>query len=165
LGELVSALHEWSVCNPTDPAKVEKYVLIADAFSDLLYVVIGTAVSQGTPVKNPWSWYAKGAGEIIDSLELVQMFTGHVAGLVALMTCDAKPSVIQSAIENFSAQINAWADRMLIPLADCFAEVHRSNMTKRTNAERINANAKYSGGLDPKGPGYEPPQLLQFLKG
>lgn len=76
-----------------DAIGVDDKVEIADALADLMYVVIGTAVTFG------------------------------------------------------------------IPLDECFAEVHRSNMTKSAPDER---EAGMKGGI--KGPNFEKPQILKILE-
>ena len=44
-----------------------------------------------------------------------------------------------------------------------FAEVHRSNMSK-TPVPVCNPGDKYAAGVNPKGPGYTPPDLEQFMQ-
>ena len=49
-----------------------------------------------------------------------------------------------------------------IPLDAAFAEVHRSNMTKLVPPAKA-LHEKYPEGFNPKGPGYEPPDIAQVL--
>ena len=50
-----------------------------------------------------------------------------------------------------------------VDLDPVFEEVHRSNMTKRAPASPAKPGEKYPEGHDPKGPGYEPPEIARVL--
>lgn len=152
--------------------------VVADSLADLLYVSLGTAVSYGiTPDDNwPEGVIPLGAPDdtnIAKEAAALCIYLGDMAKLIVYATIEKCPCGVEhslkerregamlTTVNEFNGVIAAIAEDWGIPLKEIFFEVHRSNMTK--NLGRPRTGEKYAVGLDPKGPGYEPPKIADIL--
>lgn len=153
LGELACACHD---------GDLEK---IADGLCDLLYVVLGTCVSLGIPVKADLidaNAVAKLAPTIITCRYLTDLSKAISKCLEeALMTDqDKHHRITRLTLERAISEINGFAFIYQINLEECFFEVHRANMSKNLGGA---IDGRKYGDNDAKGEGYRPPNLKPIL--
>lgn len=171
LGELAIAIHKNSIVD------------IADSLADLKYVVIGTAVSFGLPLRDNFPELIKTAPKDLDSLlnepekalEILALLS-HRVGHVIPKVLESVESIRSGSAEDTESDmqgllhlmtrldetISDAADEFGIPLELVFWEVHRSNMTKQLSG-KAGDGGKYGDGENPKGKGYRPPDIDSIL--
>jgi hypothetical protein len=151
LGETSVALHE------------KKLELFADGLCDLLYVIVGTAVSYGYIVPDLWPAGCKKA-VLSDDATFNVVLLGKLGWSVGVM-CNAimnnEIGDLGNCIENVMREIMVCAQWHEIDLEKCFIEVHRANMSKKLGGAKDGlkygtANAKE---------GYIPANLGPILAG
>lgn len=127
---------------------------IADAACDLVYVQAGTAVCYGfKTLPLPHNAGADTVMAVASSTHRAAMLMSKVIANNYFLNVAMEKEVGQRVwdeLRNSIRGVLAVAHAYLIPFNECFAEVHRSNMTKTP----LNEHRK--GG---KGPGYTPPNL------
>jgi predicted HAD superfamily Cof-like phosphohydrolase len=148
VGELAVAVHE--------NAQKENRVKIADAIADLYYVTVGTAVSSGLRVEDQFSEEE----ENFDLSDLLCELAEDLSGL--FLSSDFLRHVVMAWLRSLLMDLNSLATYYHIPLRECFLEVHRSNMSKNLSGNAASGE-KYDPLVDPKGPGYTPPDRESIL--
>lgn len=136
----------------------------ADGLTDLLYVIAGTAVSYGTalPIEmmNPYG----APTTAFDPLDVV-IFGRRVLPRLARVShaLVVAPGDAAEAIRDlWEAIVEMGARIWSFPMSVLFKEVHRSNMTKTFAPGANKPGGKY-GAVNPKGPGYTPPNIAGVL--
>jgi predicted HAD superfamily Cof-like phosphohydrolase len=161
LGELASACHE------------EDLEKIADGMCDLLYVVLGTGVSFGVPVKCRWltslSESAKVAPTVVTA-QYLAVVCKSISDCVELVARNADATGqylnetdtlrVMSTLGRAVRSINDFSAIYFIELGRCFCEVHRANMSKNLGGA---TDGKKYGTSDAKGEGFQPPNLRPIL--
>jgi predicted HAD superfamily Cof-like phosphohydrolase len=148
LGEVAVAVHN------------NDLVEVADGFADLLYVTYGTAVSMTGPVPD---YFLRGVpGCLVNPrtrLIALNQLTHWAQRVVARLESD---TLTQADLGRLCQVICYGSqDPYNLPFEQVFFEVCRSNMTKELG--KTDGGAKGDQGPNYKGPGYEPPNLLQFI--
>ena len=149
--ETYAALHENNV------------VEVADGLTDLLYVVVGTAVSYGVkcddvfepPMGRPAEVFEREDMLRFGRLILPRLQRVYLA--IAMAHDDCGPALSDLAEEICHAGARTWG----FPMQELFNEVHRSNMTK--SFSQNTTGGKY-GHVNPKGPGYSAPDIAGILE-
>jgi hypothetical protein len=149
--ETYAALHENNV------------IEVADGLTDLLYVVVGAAVAYGEPHHDAFVEPLSKPAEQFDRADILRfgrlLLPRIQRACLAMATApnDCGESLSDLAVEICRAGARTWG----FPMQELFAEVHRSNMTKTfaTNT----TGGKY-GSVNPKGPGYTPPDIAGTLR-
>lgn len=149
VGELVVAMDQ------------KELVEIADACCDLIYVIAGTAVAYGyteLPHRSfPDTKYMRlGLVDDPSILGLSGILVERLTITLYAVTLPVSHEYVKDQFVNFIEAVYRVACAYNIPLDECFAEVHRSNMSKTPLNEHL------KGG---KGEGYTPPQLAKLLLG
>ncbi len=153
LGETLAAMREQNV------------VEAADGLADLLYVIAGTAVSYGLRLPEDME---PALGRPTDRFEPadVARFTrrllprlSRVAAALTVAPADAQLAVADLWDATAETAARVWG----LPIDTLFREVHRSNMTKTFAGKANTTGGKYPAGVNPKGPGYEPPDVTGVL--
>lgn len=161
LGETAQALHE------------DKELEFIDGLCDLSYVVLGTAVTCGVllpdffgshaPLENlqvHGGYLARGSADFrLLTLAVLTQATGRVVGHFVR---EPQLMAFSADIKELQYQVCKLAAGYGIPFKACFLEVHRANMSKNVSGRPADGE-KYSGAVDPKGPGYEPANLKALL--
>lgn len=167
--ESVVALHEGDL------------VKFADGLADLMYVLLGTAVSFGSAV--PDSFYE---GDHLKTLALLDdrhtfMFLRAGGKMINILTeklyevsactcpdedCDGKVPemddhlILQEMLRDTCAMVGATAAEAGIPLREIFFEVHRANLSKKLGGAVDGRKYGEGGG---KAAGYIPPDVQGIL--
>ena len=144
-------------------------VLIADALADLGYVLVGTAVSCGLSFS--LNWRSLEPKDRSEEIRLINMVRGNAMHLMAAENGKVAVALHQNdvlkqveAVMNLFQLVYGVALIYNFPYYEIFAEVHRSNCTKRVvEGQDPAAGLKY-GKKTTKGPGYQPPNLAPLLK-
>ena len=137
----------------------------ADGLADFLYVIYGTAVAYGTACPDafrrltspPVRTFAS-----VDTLRFVNRILprlGRACDMTIGPSLDLSAALTDLADETCRLGATLWG----MPLRDLFEEVHRSNMTKTFSPTTNTAGGKYGSGVNPKGPGYSPPDIAGVL--
>lgn len=140
-------------------------VEVADGLADLLYVIAGTAESYGAQARCVFREPDRPLATAFEPFEIV-MFArlvlprvtrlAHAVGVAQIDIATSVDDLWDVIVESAT---HAWG----LPIERLFTEVHRSNMTK-TFAPALNRpGGKYAAGVNPKGPGYEPPNIHAVL--
>jgi predicted HAD superfamily Cof-like phosphohydrolase len=148
LGETSIAIHKQDV------------VEIADGLADLAYVVVGTAVTFGVFCADPKTFVEI---EHVDKLEMMRMLCAAVHGVIDRMEDTEETYQLRHLQEAICETLQGIADvatMYFIPLSDVFAEVHRSNMTKKLGGAKEGAKYGEGGG---KAETYQPPEIRKVL--
>lgn len=153
LGELSVAIHQ------------DNAIETADGLGDLLYVILGTAVSLGLPVQD--KFYEPDRGRTISGeIEFYHNFhLGTIASAVSSLLEKVRFGVendIHLALDRVTRVIGVTARERAIPFKEVFFEIHRSNMTKRLGGA---SDGKKYGTENAKGVGYQPPRIAEILAG
>lgn len=157
--ETVEAIHE------------EKLVDMADGLADLFYVLVGTQVSyfprnRITNTRLEWPKFSTNVlpggffFDPSDSLQTVQHLTSVVANLVTALEDESSERLwfmLQYALQGVCDVAAVY----YIDLSACFAEVHRSNLSKELGGS---GNGRKYGEKVAKGETYSPPDLLPILR-
>jgi NTP pyrophosphatase (non-canonical NTP hydrolase) len=148
--ETYAALHENNV------------VEAADGLADLLYVVVGTAVSYGVPCPDAFEDPQGQPALEFERNDIVRFARLMLPRLQrTYLAITLTPAYCGAALTDLAAEICATGSRTWgFPMKELFAEVHRSNMTK-TFASNT-SGGKY-GAVSPRGPGYTPPDIIGVL--
>ena len=148
--ETLAALHENNV------------IEAADGLTDLLYVIYGTSVSYGVKCCDAFTdplGFPTAEFERADILRFTRLTMPRLQRVVLALTM--APDDCGSALEDLATCIcDTGARTWGFPMREIFEEVHRSNMTK-TFAKNT-TGGKY-GSVNPKGPGYTPPDIAGIL--
>ena len=151
LAETLAALHQNDV------------IEAADGLADLLYVIAGTAVSYGVPCPDAFEIQFGKPTAVFERDEVVMFARSALRRLSRAADAVASaPLYCGAALADFAAEVCQAGARWGFPMRELFAEVHRSNMTK-TFAPNT-TGGKY-GSVNPKGPGYSPPDIQGTLRG
>lgn len=148
--ETFAALHENDV------------IEVADGLTDLLYVVMGSAVSYGAkcddafedPLGQPAESFDR--DDILRFGRLMMLRISRVCLAMTIAPGDCGPALSDLAAEVCRSGARTWG----FPMRELFNEVHRSNMTK-TFAKNT-TGGKY-GASSPKGPSYSAPDISSIL--
>jgi len=148
---------------------------VADGLCDLLYVVIGTAVSYALPINLVFHNYGMVPVEVFSTDQFdalakcanLLFWTAKCAEALDAGNLRIPPT--ERALVKLGAQLGALADAACVagalwgfPMAELFTEVHRSNMTKTFAPDKNMPGGKY-GAVNPKGPSYSPPDIAGIL--
>jgi predicted HAD superfamily Cof-like phosphohydrolase len=139
----------------------------ADGMADLLYVIAGTAVSYGTmsacdklPPRSSIPLVKSFApNDVYNFIHTTLPLIDRLANV--LMTSDSRTIIY--AINGLWMNVS-WTAVWIwgLPINELFNEVHRSNMTKTFAPDTNHSGGKY-GAVNPKGPGYSPPDIHGVL--
>lgn len=139
-------------------------VNIADALADLLYVVVGTAVScTGLPVRDHWY----GTQLTWPPVQLLAQLADQAA--ICFYHFTLQPEVVTRKLDNLARTIcqaacGATFHPRGLPFELIFREVHRSNMTKEFGTVAPGEKGDRSS-KNYKGPNYTPPNLEELIHG
>jgi predicted HAD superfamily Cof-like phosphohydrolase len=143
----------------------QNVVEAADGLADLLYVIAGTAVSYGIALPNEVPAVLWRPVEVFEASDVV-MFVRRilprltrVAHALSVVPGDASDAIVDLWSSVAESGARTWG----LPVDALFKEVHRSNMTKTFAPGANRPGGKY-GHVNPKGPGYTPPDIAGVLK-
>jgi predicted HAD superfamily Cof-like phosphohydrolase len=134
--ELRDKLHREEFC---EIVMARDLISLADGYADLKYVLLGTAVTFGA---NPHGLHVSQPPEALD----IALANLHEAALIGNI------GEVERLIGRCLACISNRCQSVNIPLNECFAEVHRSNMTKLWT--KIEVLEKFKGQKTSAGPTY-----------
>lgn len=162
LGELAIAMHEYQVASDGAPDLDELLnlrVKIADGLADLLYVSQGLGIIfLREPLRDAWNLdlnYFKPQSHLEDLISLSQRVSRVLASIL-------DPFKLRLALWDLHIAITVVAIKGYnLPFREVFLEVQRSNMTKVVG-NKLGEKGNQIPGY--KGPGYEPPRLLEVLR-
>jgi len=137
----------------------------ADGLADFLYVIYGTAVAYGVACPDAFRRSTLPPAKIFASVDVLRFSNRILPRLTRACDMTIGPSL------DLSAALTSLADETCrlgtalwgMPLRELFEEVHRSNMTKTFSPTTNTAGGKYGAGVNPKGPGYSPPDIQGVL--
>jgi hypothetical protein len=131
-----------------------------DGFSDMKYVVVGTAVAYGLPMDDffymPFPVTARP-----DAVSAASLMLAVTPWLRDVAWALAGREDLGKALRGLDVALSMESAALGLPLREAFDEVHRSNLTKE-GGYRIGA-AKYGLGGG-KGAGYQPPDIAGVLR-
>jgi predicted HAD superfamily Cof-like phosphohydrolase len=138
----------------------------ADGLADFLYVIYGTAVAYGVVCPDAFRRPALPPAKMFASVDVLRFSNRILPRLTRACDMTIGPSL------DLSAALTSLADETCrlgtalwgMPLRELFEEVHRSNMTKTFSPATNTAGVKYGAGVNPKGPGYSPPDIAGILE-
>jgi predicted HAD superfamily Cof-like phosphohydrolase len=168
-GETCVALHEGNL------------IEAADGLADLLYVVLGTAVSYGVPVMDGFETREGVHLALPDQHDIVRFIQAGAAlvhdvavGLRGVTVCQCgDPGCggkvvkakdyddLQEILQRSANTIWTVSAKWGIPLEEIFGEVHRANMTKTLGGAGTDRKYGEGGG---KGATYTPPDVAGILQ-
>ncbi len=140
-------------------------VEVADGLADFLYVIYGTAVAYGVTCPDAFRRLTSPPAEMfasVDTLRFVNRILprlGRACDMTIGPSLDLSAALTSLADETCRLGTALWG----MPLRELFEEVHRSNMTKTFSPTTNTAGGKYGAGVNPKGPGYSPPDIQGVL--
>ena len=140
-------------------------VEVADGLADFLYVIYGTAVAYGVTCPDAFRRLTSPPAEMFASVDTLRFVNRILPRLTRACDMTIGPSLDLSAALTDLADETCRLGATLwgTPLRDLFEEVHRSNMTKTFSLTTNTAGGKYGSGVNPKGPGYSPPDIAGVL--
>jgi hypothetical protein len=136
---------------------------VADAACDLIYVIGGTAVAYGFKNITNRTYEEFVGGRILNPtpilkpsvvMDLIEMLTVKLGKVNETLTRPWPSYRMRDELSGFVQVVFEVSQWYGLPLDECFAEVHRSNMTK-TPLDKFS-----KGG---KGEGYTPPRLSEII--
>ena len=150
--ETYSALHE------------ENAIEVADGLTDLLYVIYGTAVSYGVQCSDVFIDPAYPPVKIFWRADVLSFCIAVLPRLQRVITelLSESHAGLESGLIDLVKLICEFSAMWSFPMAELFAEVHRSNMTKTLTGNT--ASGEKYGSANSKGPGYSPPDIAGVLK-
>jgi predicted HAD superfamily Cof-like phosphohydrolase len=153
---------------------------VADSIADLIYVAYGTGISYGIEVQDFWpdDKDLKPLGVPDDETICIMAVSLNLAlseltAMIIYATMEKCPCgkdhsfrerrgySLKGEMNDYLIYLSRLAIEWGIPIKEVFEEVHRSNMTKNLGVPR--SGEKYASGVDPKGPGYQPPRIDKIL--
>lgn len=167
--ETVIAIHEGNL------------IETADGLADLLYVILGTAVSFGVPVEDMFMVSEDHGLKLPQDREVLAFVKALTVGVSEVtealqgcspcgcpdLECRGK-TVGQEDYEKLQEILHTLAKFVCgagaawgIPLQEVFQEVHRANLSKKLGGARDGLKYGEGGG---KGEGYTPPDVAGILK-
>ena len=137
----------------------------ADGLADLLYVIYGTAVAYGVDCPDVFQEPRRAPVETFNRGNVLQFARAGVRVLARV--CDVvatTPAASSGALTSLAIEVCAFGAACGFPMRELFEEVQASNMTKTFSPATNTAGGKYGAGVNPKGPGYRPPDIAAVLE-
>jgi predicted HAD superfamily Cof-like phosphohydrolase len=138
-------------------AQQKSRVGMADALTDLKYVILGAGVSMKIPMPDDFDVPVERKWKDIEEAELLSSTRRVYNVMSSLVNALLTTEHIASALRLADSTCAIEAARLGFPLRELFNEVHRSNMTKTP----ANGVTKYSD--TGKGTAYQAPDLERVL--
>ena len=141
-------------------------VEVADGLADLLYVIYGTAVSYGVPCDDVFRQTGRQPAISFGRAAVLSFITTLLPRLwVACTLLEENPrgEDLGPALCALASEVCRFATAWGLPMRELFEEVHRSNLTKTFAPAQNTPGGKY-GAVNPKGPGYRPPNIQGVLE-
>ena len=137
----------------------------ADGLTDLLYVVYGTAVAYGVLCLDMFQKAPVPPTEFFNKVDVLRFGQTMLPQLhhACDMVAASDEERIGLALQTLAGRICSFSARVWgLPMRELFAEGHRSNLTKTFAPASAVPGGKY-GAVNPKGPGYSPPDIVGVL--
>jgi predicted HAD superfamily Cof-like phosphohydrolase len=161
-------LEEW---HETDAAmRAGDAIEAADGLADLLYVIVGTAVTYDILLSDVFPAYderqaddrAPRNPDSTDALRLAWTVVDPFHDLTTeLVKKNQSSDTLRLALSSLTLAVATAAYRLNWPLRELFFEVHRSNMTKGAGQAASGGDVLKRGS---KGSGFQPPNIAGVLK-